>query len=298
MPDSFNPHRMDDAPQGWADAFAALPLEAPRGDRWPQVARQLERRIPHTRSTRRERRTNWLIGMASAAVLALAVWTPLSQRWQPADTTSATPVAATQAPGALGPAAPTTGVSREPVSTPATPVASTKLPPRADAAEPAVVRRATIGRTASAPRRQPAQPLRGARDVAAAAAVLTAVQDAATNASTTTTSTTATTTAAAQAGSDPLSPLQAQSAQLEALVAMARDDSVGSAGSALITSGLDERIATIDAALSQADVTSDQRVALWQERVQALQQLAGVESTERWLASQGALYDAALVSVY
>jgi hypothetical protein len=101
----------------------------------------------------------------------------------------------------------------------------------------------------------------------------------------------------ASAETDPLQQLQAQSAQLEALVAMARDDSTGSASGTLLTSELDANIAAIDAALSQPEIIGEQRTSLWQQRVEALQQLAGVETTERWLASQGALYDAALVSV-
>lgn len=95
----------------------------------------------------------------------------------------------------------------------------------------------------------------------------------------------------------PLPQLQAQSARLEALVALARDDSAGSASTAVITGQLEAGVAAIDAALSDPGLTTDQRTVLWQQRVDALQQLAGVETTKRWLAAQGALYDTALVSV-
>jgi len=41
----------------------------------------------------------------------------------------------------------------------------------------------------------------------------------------------------------------------------------------------------------------DQREALWRERVRTLRDLAGVETTQLWLAAQGERYDGALVSV-
>lgn len=51
-------------PAGWRDAFAALPLEdAPAGG-WNAIARQLDAR---------RRRPRWMLPLAAAAVLALAV---------------------------------------------------------------------------------------------------------------------------------------------------------------------------------------------------------------------------------
>ena len=96
---------------------------------------------------------------------------------------------------------------------------------------------------------------------------------------------------------DPLPQLYAESAQLEALVVLARDDRVASASGAVLAGELDTRIGLIDAALSQADPSPAQRRALWQQRVDALRELAGVESTERWLASHGERLDGALVRV-
>lgn len=97
---------------------------------------------------------------------------------------------------------------------------------------------------------------------------------------------------------DPLQRLKTQSAQLEALVALARDERVANASSELLSSELDSGIAAVDAALSQPGVAETRKQELWQQRVDLLQQLAGVEATSRWLAAQGASNETTLVSVY
>ena len=91
--------------------------------------------------------------------------------------------------------------------------------------------------------------------------------------------------------------LQAQSARLEALIAMTRDDRVGSAAATVMSDELGQRIGLIDAGLTQNALPLDQREALWRERVRTLRDLAGVETTQLWLAAQGERYDGALVSV-
>jgi hypothetical protein len=103
--------------------------------------------------------------------------------------------------------------------------------------------------------------------------------------------------AVALAEPDSLQKLQAQSAQLEALVALARDERVGNASSELLSSQLDAGIAAIDASLSQDEVTAAQKQELWQQRVDLLRQLAGVEATSRWLAAQGSSSNTNLVAV-
>lgn len=90
--------------------------------------------------------------------------------------------------------------------------------------------------------------------------------------------------------------LYAESAQLEALLAFARDDRVASAGAALLADELEARIAAIDASLAQPGLDDAGRERLWQARVDALRQAAGFESTQRLLASQG-YTDVLLVSV-
>jgi hypothetical protein len=94
----------------------------------------------------------------------------------------------------------------------------------------------------------------------------------------------------------PLDDLYAESAQLEALLTLARDDRVSSAGAALLSDELDAQVAAIDASLAQSDLDDDERLRLWQARVDALRQAAGFESTQRLLASQGRS-DVMLVSV-
>jgi hypothetical protein len=96
---------------------------------------------------------------------------------------------------------------------------------------------------------------------------------------------------------DPLQPLYAESAQLEALLALTRDDRVGSATGAALSDALADQLVSLDAALAQPGMPDTQRIALWRERVATLRQLAGVKSTERWLAVHGRAYGDAFVRV-
>ena len=104
-------------------------------------------------------------------------------------------------------------------------------------------------------------------------------------------------TAAAPAAGDPFERLYAESAQLESLLAVARDERVSSGTAAALSGELETRVASIDAALMQPGLSRDQQLALWQERVDSLRALTGFESNRRWLAAQGAHYDGALVAV-
>lgn len=94
-----------------------------------------------------------------------------------------------------------------------------------------------------------------------------------------------------------LEPLYAQSAQLEALLALARDERVANGAAAALSDALDARVASIDASLTQPELSDAQRADLWRQRVDALQQLVGVEATNRLYAARGQRYDAALVSI-
>ncbi|MGO1071845.1 hypothetical protein [Lysobacter sp. CA199] len=94
-----------------------------------------------------------------------------------------------------------------------------------------------------------------------------------------------------------LQDLQAESAQLEALVALTRDDSVANASATVMSADLDQRLRLIDAGLTDAALSAEQRLALWHQRVGALRSLAGVESTQRWFAARGERYGDALVRV-
>lgn len=291
MPDFFNNRSgtgmIDGVPDGWGEAFAALPMEAPPGDGWARVARRLDARSSRHGNARRERRTTWLIGAAGAAVLVLVAWSPLS-RWLQADVADGQPAAviAQAVPGMRGPAAPARAEPDELQAAVVTEVAETpdtaSTTSREAAQQPSQRRPARHARALAAhkPAGPPAMP-----------AQRTAQQDP------TPAQADGEATAAAVTDADPLRKLQAQSAQLEALVALARDDRVGNASSELLSSDLDAGIAVVDAALSQADLSAAQEQELWRQRVDLLQQLAGVEATSRWLAAQGSSSTTNLVAV-
>ena len=96
---------------------------------------------------------------------------------------------------------------------------------------------------------------------------------------------------------DDLEPLYARSAQLESLLALARDDRVASGTNAALSNDLDARVVAIDATLLQPGLSDAQRSDLWSQRVDALQQLVGIETTNRLYAARGESYAAALVSI-
>ncbi|WP_202844234.1 hypothetical protein [Luteimonas saliphila] len=104
-------------------------------------------------------------------------------------------------------------------------------------------------------------------------------------------------TTAAPAAADPLEQLYAESAQLESLLAVARDERVSSATAALLADRFEDQLAAIDAALMQPGLSREAQLALWQRRVESLRDLTGFESNRRWLAAHGTRYDAALVAV-
>lgn len=242
---------------GWSDRFAALPQATPDPGGWQRV----QARLPAPAAS--PVRARWPLWLATAASLVLALAIPLRML----------PLAKPDAP------APTAQQSTRPALAPSTPAP----PPR-----PAVPAPATDARPASVPvanRDNPRRANRGApsqqpiRTLAAPADTphLAAATDAA-------------------AATD-LEPLYAQSAQLESLLAMARDERVASGTSAALSDGLDARVAGIDAALIQPGLTDAQRADLWDRRVDALQQLVGIEATNRLYAARGQRYDAALVSI-
>ncbi|MBP3983091.1 hypothetical protein J5837_01535 [Pseudoxanthomonas helianthi] len=94
-----------------------------------------------------------------------------------------------------------------------------------------------------------------------------------------------------------LAALYAQSAQLESLLAMARDERVASGTSAALSDELDAKVAGIDAALIQPGLDAQRRAELWNLRVDTLQQLVGIETTQRLYAARGQSYDVALASI-
>ena len=282
MPD-FNDRATEGARDGWSDAFAALPMETPPADGWTRITRALDGPALRHGAMRREHRMSWVIGLASAAGLAFVAWSPLSH-WLQHEAGAVRPtLVATEAPGVRGPAAP---LRNEAVATELAKPAVDKIQvASSDAAAPKPVHR----KSARSKRAVARQPRVESAAVSAAASVASTMVQA---------ETVPLEAAMTDMDADPLQKLKTQSAQLEALVALARDERVANASSELLSSELDSGIAAVDAALSQPDIASTRRQELWQQRVDLLQQLAGVEATSRWLAAQGASNDTALVSVY
>ena len=247
-----------DAPADWHDAFAALPTETPTPDGWQRLRARLPAAAP-------ARRARWPWGVAMAASLLLAAWLP----WRLPAPSAGDPDVDTGAIAVSEVAPiPIPAQAIDPAPEPAgmQPVAQ---PTRPEARAPTLVASGTricpsgaSGRRTS--RSRPASQVATAQDAAPAAA---------------------------------LDGLYARSAQLESLLALARDERVASGAAAALAETLEARVATVDAALSQPDLTTAQRTSLWDTRVDALQQLVGIEATQRLYAARGQSYDAALVTV-
>ena len=94
-----------------------------------------------------------------------------------------------------------------------------------------------------------------------------------------------------------LESLYAQSARLESLLALARDDQVGNGLTTVLSDDISARIAMIDAALAQPGLDERQRDGLWRSRVEALRQLVGIEATDRLYSARGQSRDIALVTI-
>ncbi len=259
-------------PHSWGDAFAALPLEAPPMSRWPDVAAQLN--APHNTGTLRGR--TWLALAASLFVFAAlpAAWI---LRDAPGDTTRAQPPITTpiiaKTPAATAPSSgdipSRNGVM--PDIKPASGAVATTDHRAAMGIEPAA--RATSPQRAVSAHRQPARE----RRVPTTRIAIIPSNPANSSAS--------------------LESLYAASAQLETLLSLARDVRVESAPAAALAGAFDADLATIDAQLAQPGLPAGEQLALWQARVETLQQSAGFESHLRLLAADGKRLDGALVSV-
>jgi hypothetical protein len=249
---------------GWGDVFAALPLESPPASRWPQLAARLDARGQPARKPR-----IWLAlaaGLCALAALPLA-WT-LRDAGDGAITGSSANTAATlpivPPPAHAEPAVET--FAKMPATPPVTAAARTGSLP-------------ATRTTRVDERRSPTQP----RERDAAAIAIGGGP--------------ATTSPADSASGDTLESLYAASAQLETLLAAARDIRVESGPAAALAGDIDAELATIDAHLAQPDLANSERLTLWQARVETLQASAGFESQLRLLAARGGQLDGALVSI-
>lgn len=266
-----------------------LPAATAPDDAWSRLATRLP--VPAAASPERGRR-RWRTTLAIAASLALALpvawWlssppTLVAPRHVATQTVTrdATPVAASVD------AAPLPRRADPRVAAPSAPLTDAPTPAGHDgiagrAAPPAhVVAAAVDGAPASLP---PATRAPGASDaVARPVADIAVVDGPATNLAVTDDAATT---------PDTLQRLRGESARLEALVAWARDDRLSSGAATVMTAELDDRLRLIDAALSRPELAEPERASLWSQRVDALQELATLEGTRRWMAVHGTSLDA------
>lgn len=303
----------------WSDAFAAMPLEPAPADGWARLsARLTSGSVPSAGSGRASasnvrRRPGMRLALAAAASIAIALpaawWLGMSLRaplHRPVAGARAA-VASNRAPATASQRyarPPVTGTARADAATTTRATATASAP--ATATPPASTTATGVG--AGGPRPVSSTP-RLPRRVATAPATPTATPPAtavdqapdgliATTAiapSDTVGSATAHAAATATATDDPgsrIDALRQASARLEALVAYARDDRMSSAPAAVVSASLDDRIRLIDAALMQPGLDDTLRSSLWSERVGALQELASLEGTQRWMAAHGTSMDA------
>lgn len=220
---------------------------------------RLQARLPAAEPAARQR---WPLWLATAAALALAVAMPL--KWQ-----TESPVSAPE--------------SADPVTASAAPVETAAAP--TPVAAPSV--RGTAEASVAMTRPEPAAP---------AATSATRMPRAATRKPRATVLATTAEPAVPRAD-HPLDSLYDQSARLESLLAAVTDDHVANGPTAAISDAFDARLASIDAALIQPELDDAHRTALWRDRVDTLQQLVGIETTQRLYAARGISHDAALVTI-
>lgn len=269
---SRSPHRTGSHPPDWRDAFAALPLEAPPASVWPMIAARLDRKKA------RGRNRTWLALAASLFALAAlpAAWM-LRDAGRSAGPANASPMAVSYAATSPDADAPT------PTPTPTTVAAPT-------ATDTVVI--ATGGDLSTRAHSIAANTARPAHTHRSAERTHRHTRNTppATN--------TARSIALPPADADTtLETLYSASAQLETLLAYARDTRVESGPAAALAGVFDAELATIDAQLAQPGLVAGRQQALWQARVDTLQQAAGFEANQRLLSAEGHRYDGALVSI-
>ncbi len=93
-----------------------------------------------------------------------------------------------------------------------------------------------------------------------------------------------------------LAALMSESQRLDRVLAAA-DTGASSATAAAMSLEYEDGLHTIDAAL-EANRDPARQLDLWQQRVQLLREAAAVETSRRYLASEGRNFDVALVSAY
>ena len=264
MPDSALPP--PSRPIDWRDAFLALPAEAPPTDGWTAIAPCLPATTVAHRS-RRPRTLRW----AAAASIALAA-AGLLLRTAPDRGAVEAPRAAVRS--ATPPVVATVGTQPTEAAAQMDSAAATVEAPSAAMRPRASGRIRTHGIRSTSPVLRVAT-ARPARD-ATSPPVTVATVDASTPS---------------------LDDLRAESARLEALAALVRDDRVASGPAMVLAADAEDRVRLIDAALSRTDPGDASQLDLWMRRVAALRELAGVEGTNRWLAANGESLEGAIALV-
>ena len=267
MPDTGDFDR--DKTRSWSNAFVALPQESPDSDGWQRV----QARLPSP-ATRPRPRTRWPLWLATAAALALVAVIPLRVLWQAEPDLPNIPIrhsGESRSPAlAVGHKTLDPGLRRDDGEAISPPV-------DAQPVSMPVARLDTPRRATRTPPPPSQHPIRTTQPTDANRVAETDTPNKSTTAN--------------------LEPLYAQAAQLESLLAMARDDRVASGTSTALSEGLDRQVAVIDTALIQPGLSDAQSADLWSQRVDALQQLVGIETTNRLYAARGQTYDVALVSI-
>lgn len=259
------------APADWSAAFAALPQPTPPHGGWDRIAA----RLPAPRA-----RAKWPLWLATAASLALVAGLPLTMRQSP-DGSDPAPAASAALPAA---AAPRDGV----------PASMAAVAPRVG--EDGTVMAPTKMLPAPAmPANSTAAAARDGRPHTPARLALTSRGSDDTHASP---SASQSFTSMPAVAANPLADRQLESARLEALLAMADDERVGSGTGAMLATQMQSRLAGIDSELASGALDDDARLSLWDARVQTLRELASLEATERWFAAEGRAFDTELVQVH
>jgi len=272
---------LPERPSTWSDAFAALPLEAAPSAAWPRLQTTLDSSLA---TNRRHAPSRWLAAAALAA-LALLPWAWFAYAPQRHGEDAMQQPAPESRHIATLPIGPDADPRPAAVRVAEEPAADTRsnASPRTESPRDSIARDAhrTV-RAAQRHRDAKARALANAASTRADAPDAPGVAD---------------TDAGVASSTQTLQALYAESARLEALLQLTRDESVASAASAVLTDEADARVQLIDAALSQGTLTPARRTELWEQRVAALRDLAGVASTTRWLAAHGEQLEDAIVRV-
>ncbi len=274
MPDAdrFPPDLPGTAPADWSAAFAALPPVTPPHGGWDRITA----RLPAPRA-----RAKWPLWLATAASLALVAGLPLTMRQSP-DGSDPTPASSAALPPEVAQRDDVPATTAAAVSRVAEAEAGTAIAP-GNAPGPEVPGTSTPLASRVDRPDAPARLARAGRNRDDAGAPLSASQ---------------VSTLMPPAAGNPLADVQLESARLEALLAMADDERVGSGTGAMLATQMQSRLAGIDSELASGGLDDDARLSLWDARVQTLRELASLEATERWFAAEGREFDTALVQVH